>query len=288
MILVTGATGHLGSAVIEQLVKTVSPATIAGLARNEDKTQMLRDKGVQVRMGDFDDAASLHQAVEGVNTILLISTVDPHRYQQHQNLIDAAKAAGVQHIAYTSALIRDWNSSAVKTHLESHFQTENYLRESGLHYTIFRNSLYADMIPVYAGEKVFEKGIYLPAGNGKVAYALRREMGEAIANTLLQNDTESIIYELTGSALYSYDDIAKALSEIAGKDVPYTNADALAFPGELRQLEVPERMIAIAAGFTTDIRDRQYETVSTDLELLLGRKPKTLQDALEEIYASRI
>jgi len=90
------------------------------------------------------------------------SRYTPQIIQQHKNLIDAAKNADVKHILYTSALIRDENTSAVKTHLETHFQIENYIRETGLNYTIFRNSLYPDMVPIYVGEKVFEKGI-LPA-----------------------------------------------------------------------------------------------------------------------------
>lgn len=288
MILVTGATGNLGSAVIEQLLKNKSPEEIVCLARNEDKAQTLRDKGIQVIIGDLDDMESLQKAVQGINKVLLISTVDHHRYQQHKNLIDAAKIAGVKYIAYTSALIKDVASSAVRTHLESHFQTENYIKETGLTYTVFRNSLYTDMIPIYVGKEVFEKGIYLPAGNGKVAYALRREMGEAIANTLVQTDPESRIYELTGSEMYSYEDVAEILSEIAGKDVHYTNADAVTFPDILKQLGVPERMIMVASGFTTDIRNQQYEIISSDLAQLLERKPKNLSEALMEIYGNKI
>lgn len=287
MILVTGATGNLGSAVVDQLLKKKSIDEIVCLARNEDKAQSLRDKGVQVIIGDLEDVESLQRAVQGINKVLLISTVDHHRFQQHKNLIDAATTAGVKHIAYTSALIKDVASSAVSAHLESHFQTENYIKKTGLTYSIFRNSLYADMIPIYVGKEVFEKGIYLPAGNGKVGYALRREMGEAIANTLVQTDNESRIYELTGSEMYSYQDVAEILSEIAGEDVYYTDADAVTFPDILKQLGILERMIMVASGFTTDIRNHQYEIVSPNLAELLGRKPKNLSEALKEIYGNK-
>ncbi|WP_073411609.1 Rossmann-fold NAD(P)-binding domain-containing protein [Flavobacterium johnsoniae] len=124
--------------------------------------------------------------------------------------------------------------------------------------------------------------------NGKVGYALRREMGEAIANTLVQTDNESRIYELIGSEIYSYQDVAEILSEIAGEDVYYTDADAVAFPDILKNLGIPERMIMVASGFTTDIRNHQYEIISPNLEQLLGRKPKNLNEALKEIYGNKI
>jgi len=157
--------------------------------------------------------------MQGIGKVLLISTIDHHRYQQHKNVVDAAKKAGVKHIAYTGVAIKDVNASAVKSLLESHFQTEDYIKESGLNYTMFRNTLYAEVVPMYVGEKVFEKGIYLPAGNGKVPYAIRNEMGEAMANTLLQDGHENTVYHITGGELYSYDEIAQVLSEIAGKTV---------------------------------------------------------------------
>ncbi|SHH77336.1 hypothetical protein SAMN05444388_11914 [Flavobacterium johnsoniae] len=113
-------------------------------------------------------------------------------------------------------------------------------------------------------------------------------MGEAIANTLVQTDNESRIYELIGSEIYSYQDVAEILSEIAGEDVYYTDADAVAFPDILKNLGIPERMIMVASGFTTDIRNHQYEIISPNLEQLLGRKPKNLNEALKEIYGNKI
>ncbi|QPH38696.1 SDR family oxidoreductase [Pedobacter endophyticus] len=288
MILVTGATGHLGSAIVAQLLEKIPANEIVGLARSKEKAEVLREKGVRISIGNLDDAASLKKATEGIEKIVLISTIDHHRYQQHKNLIDAAKKSGVKHIAYTSAYIKDVATSPVKAHLESHFQTEDYLKERGLTYSIFRNSLYMDMIPVYVSDKVFEEGIFLPAGDGKVAYALRREMGEAIANELVQNNGENKNYELTGAELYSYEDIAQALTELSGKEITYTNADPVKFSEILKQLGVPERMVMVASGFTTDIRNHQYEIISNDLEYLLGRKPALLKQALQELYVTQL
>jgi len=284
MILITGATGHLGSAVIEHLVKKTTADNIVAFARDESKTSVFAEKDIEVRIGNFDYASSLDNAMQDIEKILLISTIDHHRLQQHKNVVDAAKKAGVKHILYTSVSIKDLPNCATKVIMESHFQTEDYIKESGLKYTFLRNSLYTDMIPVYVGEKVFETGIIFPAGNGKVAYALRREMGEATANVLLQNGHENKIYEITGSELYSYEEVAKALSELSGKNITYTDVDAAELSKQLKQAGVPEGLQFIITGFATDIKNGHFANVSKDLENLLGRKPASLKEALKEIY----
>lgn len=284
MILVTGATGHLGTATIEHLLKNIPANKIVAFARDEDKAKQLKDKGVEIRLGSFEDIASLDKAMQGIEKVLLISTIDHQRYQQHKNVVDAAKKAGVKHIAYTGVTLKDVNTSAVKFLMDSHFETEDYIKESGLNYTFLRNSLYAEVIPMYVGEEVFETGIYLPTGNGKVAYALRREMGEAAANVLLQNGHENKTYQITGSELYSYQDVANELSSLSDKTIHYTDADAATFPNKLKEFGVPELRILIASGFSADIKSGQYEIVSKDLENLLGRKPASLKESLKEIY----
>lgn len=284
MILITGATGHLGAATMEQLLENTVTKNIIAFARDENKAKSLKEQGIEVRIGNFDDTASLDKAMQGIEKVLLISTMDHHRLQQHKNVVDAAKKAGVRHIVYTSVLIKDINTSAVKMILESHFQTEDYIKESGLKYTFLRNSLYADMIPIYVGDKVFEIGINLPAGNGKVAYALRREMGEAAANVLLQNGHENKAYEITGSELYSFGDIAKAFSELSGKHITYADIEAAKLAEQLQQAGVPEALRFIIHGFVTDTKNHQFENTSRDLEHLLGRRPVALTEALKELY----
>ncbi len=284
MILVTGATGHLGSATIAHLLKNTTADKIAALARDGQKAQHLKDKGVDVRIGTYDDTASLDRAFQGVEKVLLISGTDPNRVQQHKNVVDAAKKAGVQHLVYTGLSLKDIHTSAIKSIMESHFQTEDYIKESGLAYTLLHNTLYTDGIPMFAGDKVFETGIVLPAGTGKVPYALRREMGEAAANVLLQDGHGNKTYEITGSELYSYADVARTLSELSGKDIAYTDANAPTFSEQLKQAGVPEFIAFLVTGFATDTKSNQFDSVSEDLESLLGRKPATLEAGLKEVY----
>lgn len=127
MILVTGSTGHFGIATIERLLKNTAAGNIVAFARDENKAKFLKEKGIEVRTGNFDDLDSLNKAMQGIEKVLLISTVDQHRLQQHKNVVNAAKKAGVNHLVYTGVSMKDVNSSAIKVLMESHFQTENYI-----------------------------------------------------------------------------------------------------------------------------------------------------------------
>ncbi|UBM59543.1 SDR family oxidoreductase [Marinilongibacter aquaticus] len=284
MILVTGATGHLGSSVIAHLLEKTEAKEIVAFARDENKANFLKEKGVQVRIGHFDDQTSIEAAMEGVDKVLLVSGLDPNRLAQHKNVIDAAKKANVKQIVYTGVSMTNVKESAISDFLGSHFETEDYIKASGLNYTLLRNTLYTDGIPMFVGEHVFENGIYLPAGQGKVPYALRDEMGEATANILLQNGHENKTYEITGESLYSFEDIANELTSLSGKTVSFTDADGATFPETLKAAGVPEPFVYIVNGFATDIRNKLYEKTSGDLALLLGRKPSNLKTGLQALY----
>lgn len=119
--------------------------------------------------------------------------------QQHQNVVDAAKEAGVQCLAYTSRNLKDVNTLANKL-MVGHFQTENAIKERGLLYVIFRHALYMDVLPFYVRQNVLDTGIALPAGEDRVAFALRSDMGKAIANWLLEGSCDQKIYQLTGTS----------------------------------------------------------------------------------------
>lgn len=283
MILITGATGYLGNAVVEQLSKQIDLQQFAVLARNGQKAKSLKQKGIAVRLADYDDVDTLDSALKGVNKVLLIPSIAPNRLQQNKNVIDAAVKNGVKQIVYTGVSFKNVETSETLG-LEAHFQTEDYILHSGLAYTFLRNTLYTDGLPMFLGETVFDKGIYLPAGDGKVPYALRREMGEAAGNVLLQDGHENKTYEITGNHLYSYTDVANALGQLSGKTVTYTAADPEAFSEQLKAIGLDEFTIFVLKGFNVDIKNKQYETVTSDLEKLLGRKPADLKSAIKEIF----
>jgi NAD(P)H dehydrogenase (quinone) len=283
MILVTGATGKLGTAVIHQLLKKTSPNKIAALVRDESKASAFKEKGVDIRVGNYDDIASLDKAMQGIEKVLLIAGTEDNRDRQHQNVINAAKKAGVGCVAYTSRTLKD-RSTMVNELMKGHFETEDDLKASGLGYAIFRNVLYMDTLPGFVGEKVFETGVHLPAGQGKVAYALRSEMGEAIANWLVEGNCENKTYSLTGSEAYSFDDVASTLSTLSGKEVTYTPVEAATFGEQMKKRGTPDLIVERVIGFLTDIKNGQEDEVSPELEQLLGRKPASLQEGLKVLF----
>ena len=285
-ILVTGATGHLGSAVIETLLKKIPSNQISVLTRNEDKQAAFQARGFNAFVGSYDNVAALERAMQGVDNVLLISSGDQgDRMQEHKNVIDTARKSGVRHIAYTSRCLNDSNTLANQLMVE-HFETEDYILNSGLSYTFFRNILYMDAIPQFIGGNIaLEKGIFLPAGDGKVSFALRSEMGEAMANVLLKTNGENKVYNFTGNTTYSFYDIATALTQLTGKEVKYNDIETAAFEGLMKQRDVPAPMIKKIVDFITDIKNNQEAAIYNDLEDQLGRKPTGLKDGLKTLFA---
>jgi NAD(P)H dehydrogenase (quinone) len=284
-ILVTGATGHLGSSVIETLLKKILPSQISILTRKEEKRLEFQSKGFNAFLGSYDDIIALEKAMEGVDTVLLISSGDQgDRMQEHKNVIDTAKNKGVKHIAYTSRCLNDRNTLANNLMVE-HFDTEDYILASGLQYTFFRNILYMDAIPQFIGGKIaLEKGIFLPAGDGKVSFALRSEMGEALANVLLNEESENKIYNFTGDKTYSFYDIANLLSQLSAKEVKYTNVETAVFEGMMKKRNLPEPVVQKIVDFITDIKHNQEASIYDDLEIQLGRKPTDLKEGLKILF----
>lgn len=286
MILVTGASGHLGKAIIRNLTNLYPASMICALARHESKMAELIPLGIQVRVGDYDNIESLNLAMDGIEKVLLISGTDEdNRVIQHLNVINAAKNAGVSFIAYTSRLVKDNNTS--QNHLmDGHFKTEALIIDSGLDYLIFRNGLYFDTIPTFVGgDQVFKVGnISVPAGNGKVSFVLRAELGEAIAKVLVSREFNREIISLTANVSWSLYDVAKALTEISGKFVTYTPIERSEFLSRMLNLGLPELLANRYADFQGEIKQGMLEGTSTSLERILERKPTQLKEGIKAVF----
>lgn len=285
MILITGSTGQLGSAVVQQLLALSARDEFAVFARDAAKAAPYATQGLRVRFGNFDDPASLPASFSGVRKLLLISSRTMNRAEQQRQVVDAAVNAGVKHIIYTGLAVQDIHTSHVQSLMCSHFETEAHIVASGVDYTFLRNTMYADAMPEIIGPAWRQNGISLPGGNGKVPYALRRDMGEATANLLLQSGHEGKTYDITGSAGYSYQDIAEALSQLSAQPIPYRDTDPEAFRQQLQAMGLPEFLIHLTAGTVLDIKDRQYEVHSDALRQLLGREPAALQAMVLEVFS---
>src|SRR4051812_2735430 len=141
MILVTGATGHLGNAAIQSLLKKGVPAhEITALVRDEKKAVNLKDQGIQIRVGNYNDYNSLKEALQGVDKLLLISSNEvADSLIQQKNVINAAKENGVQHIIYTGMEIKNYDTTAIPFVSQVHKDTVDYLKETGITYTVMNN-----------------------------------------------------------------------------------------------------------------------------------------------------
>jgi NAD(P)H dehydrogenase (quinone) len=288
MILVTGATGHLGQSVITSLLnKGVDATAIAALVRDENKASELKDQGIAIRIGEYDNYESLLNALKGIDKLLLVSSSDVQadRIQQHVNVINAAKEAGVKHIAYTSVEGNDRTQTVIPFVVDVHVQTEEYLKQSGLAYTLLRNTLYADLLPAFLGNDVLTSGVHFPALEGKVPFALRTEMAEAAAEVLLGAGHEHKAYAIAADTAYSFSDIAGILSKVSGKDINYHNSDQETYIQAMGQTGLPTDVAGFFASFGAAAANGEFDTKKSDLESLLGRKPQSLEAYLGSIYS---
>ncbi|WP_342648479.1 SDR family oxidoreductase [Mucilaginibacter sp. CSA2-8R] len=285
MILITGATGQLGGRVIETLLNYNIPAgQIAALVRDEAKAESLKVKGINLRIGNYDDVDALNIAMQGIEKVLLVSALEEGKIvQQHKNVIDAAKRAGVQCLAYTSHCLQN-RETLHNPIMLTHYETEDYLMASGLKYIIFRNILYMDSMALYMlGRDYLDNGINLPAGDGRVAYALRCDQAEAIGHVLAAGDCSNRIYRFTGSRAYSFTDVAQSLSELTGKTVSYRPVSAETYRTNALNGGMPQKVVDLILPFMADIAGGQGSTVTNDMEEALGRPPIDLKAGLKQL-----
>lgn len=288
-IVITGATGSFGKATINYLLKNgTATENITALVRDEKKAEDLKDKGITLKFGDYNDYSSLVNAFQGTDILLFISGSDVvNRTRQHENVVKAAKEAKVGHIVYTSFQRKnETDTSPIALVADAHIKTEKWLKESGISYTILKNNLYMDMLPVFISDKVMETGtIYLPAGEGKAAYVLRDDMAEVAAHILSTPGHENKVYDITAETAYSYNDIAKILSAITGKDIRYVSPSQEEFTKTMTKADVPVQYIALFADFSEATRQGEFEYTSNTIEKLIGRKPVSPEDFLKQIYS---
>ncbi len=282
MILITGANGNLGSLTIDNLLELNPSAKIAGLVRSEEKGAALKEKGVKLRIGDYHDYKSMEDAMEGVDTLMLISSSSLQaRFEQHKNAINAAKEAGVKHILYTSIVQADKLLGPLS---KDHNETEKLLKGSGLPYTIYRNTFYGEFIPLFLGNALETGEWVMPSGGKKINLALRTEMAEALA-VGLQNPSEhkNKIYEITSQKAYTLTEIADILSKASGKEITYTDISVSEFENALEEIGLPEEQIAGSVMTAETFAGGALDFTYPDLEQLLGRKPADIEDFIQEV-----
>jgi NAD(P)H dehydrogenase (quinone) len=280
-MLVTGATGKLGTKVVETLLKTVPASQLAVSVRNPEKAEGLRARGVEVRQGDFDRPETLDTAFAGIDRLLIISADGDTetRIRQHTNAVTAAERAGVKFIAYTSIA----NAKESKNFLApTHQATEEAILKTGIPYSFLRNNWYLEN-EISSIQGVLAGAPWVTsAGNGKVGWALQQDYAEAAAAVLSGNGHENTIYELSGKLL-TQEELASALGTVLGKEVPVQQVDDATYADIMKGAGVPDFLIPMLVDIQKDIREGTLEVESNDFEKLLGRPVTPIKEALTQI-----
>ncbi|RCW48058.1 SDR family oxidoreductase [Paenibacillus prosopidis] len=279
-ILVTGATGNLGSLVVESLLKSVPAENLAVSVRDPKKAEHLKARGVDVRYGDFHHPESLVSAFAGIDRLLIISSGDlQNRAQQQLAAVNAAKEANVSFIAYTSAANAKDSAFVITS---DHRATEEAILHSGIPYSFLRNNWYLEN-ELSTIQAVLNGAPWVTsAGSGKVGWAGRRDYAEAAANVLAGEGHNNTVYELSGKPL-TQEELASILAGIIGREVPVQQVDDETYGKIMSNAGVPAEVVPFLVAIQNGIREGYLDIESNDFEKLLGRPITTLADVIRQV-----
>lgn len=284
-IVITGATGQLGRHVLTALLeRNVPPEDIVATGRSVQKLAGFAARGVQVKAMDYADAASVAETLKGARKVLLISGNEiGQRVEHHRTVIEAAKAEGVELLAYTS--IANADTTGMKLAAE-HRATEAILRESGVPFVLLRNGWYLENYTEQLPGTLAQGALAGSAGDGQVSGAARADYAHAAAAVLLAEDQAGKIYELGGDDAFSMADLATEISAATGKTITYNNLSVEEYAGMLTGVGVPEAFAEILADSDLGIARGDLLVSSGDLHRLIGRPATSLADAVRAAAAS--
>lgn len=291
-IIVTGASGHFGRESVARLLERLPASQVIAVSRNPGSLADLAARGVAVRFGDFDQPESLKAAFAGGERMLLISTsAVGRRREQHKHAIDAARAAGVKHIVYTSFVgARPGDPSLVG---KEHRATEELLRESGLAWTFMRDSQYGEALAEMAIPNHLRDGKWRGiSGEGQIALVSRADCVASAVAALCGQGHENRIYHITGPELLTFPQVAALAAEVSGRPLRYVAVsdaemyayyDSLGVPratSENPNAEVIPWSSDDMVSFEQAIRGGYFSDLSGDVLKLTGKPPISMRDIL--------
>ena len=281
MIAITGATGQLGQHVIETLLKTVPASQIVAIVRNPAKATALSQQGITVRQADYSDEAAFTTALQNIDKLLLTSSSEVgQRAPQHRNVINAAKAAHVKFIAYTSLLHADTSPLGLA---DEHVATEKMLAESGIAYALLRNGWYTENY-LASAPAALEHGVFIgAAGEGKIASATRADYAAAAARVISEDGHAGKIYELAGDDGWTLSQLATELAKQSGKKVVYQKLSEADFAAALKGFGLPAGLADMLADSDVGASKGGLFDDSHTLSKLIGRPTTSLADSVKGI-----
>lgn len=293
-IVISGASGQYGHHVTDKLIALGRARELILLTRTPGKLADRADQGCEVRYGDYDKPETLVEAVRGADKLLLISgTRVGARVEQHKAAIDAAAAAGVHHIFYTSFIgIDDPANPAEVRH--DHIETERLIRSSGMRWTMLRDAHYADAMIAMAGPGVMASRQWISnAGEGREAMVWREDCADCAVAALTGAGHEGKVYNITGPELQNFREVTALMAEFTGVPLSYTPVSDIEQYAMFDAMGIPRRPVDDQnvngipwnsddmVSFGRAIREGFLEVCTGDVERLIGRPARSVRDMIE-------
>ncbi|WP_306209361.1 SDR family oxidoreductase [Actinoplanes sp. RD1] len=285
MFVITGATGKLGSRIVERLLARVPADQVAVSVRDPEQAAGLADRGVRVRRGDFTDPASLPHAFEGARQVLVVSAnlTGAEAVAANSAAIDAAVAASAERVVYTSH--QGAGADSVFSPMHAHAASEQHLAATGQPWTALRNGFYAETIRWQLGRSL-ESGELLTPADGPVSWTAHDDLAEAAAVVLTEPGRfEGPTPPLTAPQTVDMAGVAAILSELTGRPVRHVVIGDEEFAAGLIANGVPEFRARIALGMFQASRRGEFGVTAPDLEKLLGRPAISVRALLSEVVS---
>ena len=286
MIVITGATGQLGSLIVASLLERVPAEEVGVSVRDPARVADLAERGVRVRRGDFSEPSSLADAFEGATQVLIVSAneIGGAAVDAHVAAIDAARAAGAQRILYTSHQGAGADSRFAP--MRDHAATEDYLAATGMPFTSLRNGFYATTVPFILGQALTTGEIVAPA-DGPVSWTTHADLAEAAAIILADPGRfDGPTPPLTARDTFNLDDVAGLLSKLTGRTIRRTVTDDDGWAAGLAAHGAPEPLATMMLGMFRAARQGEFSATSPALGDLLGRPATPFSSFLEGVVAA--
>ncbi|GIF17956.1 NAD(P)-dependent oxidoreductase [Paractinoplanes tereljensis] len=266
---ISGATGRLGGRVAR---------LVGGTPRLLVRDASRAPEGADVAVADYADGDAVRKALEGVDTVLMVSAAETlGRVAQHRSFVDAAAAAGVEHLVYTS--FAGASPDATFTLARDHWHTEQHIRDSGLAFTFLRDNLYADFLPFLVGDDGVIRG---PAGDGRAAVVAQDDIADALVAVLREPAPHAgKTYEMTGPEALSLAEVAATVAEVTGKPVTFHHETLEEAYASRKQYSAPDWQVDAWVSTYTAIAAGELARVSDDVRALTGHPATSLRDLLQ-------